>query len=64
MNCKKYANKDTIVVLDDTTDSENERSWNVGPNQAWKKAIDDGIIEEIAHETYESGRGQSWGRYI
>lgn len=64
MNCKKYANKDTIVVLDDTTDSENELSWNVGPNQAWKKAIDDGIIEEIAHETYESGRGQSWGRYI
>ena len=65
MNCKALANKDTLVILDDTVaDTTLVKHWNNGPNQAWLEAKTWNIISEIGHSDFELGRGQSWGKYI
>jgi len=65
INCKRFANKDTIVILDDTVYNPDwQHFYNVGPTKVWKEFVEQGFIEEIKRVDYSVGRGMSWGRYI
>lgn len=63
-NCKALAHTNTIVIVDDICESSNETIWTAGPTRAWKELIQQRVIQELGHETYERGRGMSWGKYI
>jgi predicted O-methyltransferase YrrM len=66
VNCRRFANENTIVIMDDTMFSENEgwvATFNLGPTRAWTGAIEQDIIVEMDHHDYSPGRGMSWGRY-
>lgn len=64
-NCKRFAHKDTIVIIDDTIYRKDwEREYTVGPTKAWLEGIKQNIITEISHKDFEAGRGISWGKYI
>lgn len=64
-NCRKLANKDTIVIIDDTTYTEGwERFYTIGPTKTWVEHLNNGTIIEINRTDYEVGRGMSWGKYI
>jgi predicted O-methyltransferase YrrM len=63
-NCRRFAHKDTIVIIDDTIYTP---SWvygyTVGPTQAWVEGIQQGYIFELNKADYSPGRGMSWGKY-
>lgn len=64
-NCRKLANKDTIVIIDDTIYT---RGWEVGhtlgPTKTWIEHVNNRTIAEINRIDYEHGRGMSWGKYV
>ena len=65
INCKRFANKETVLILDDTVyNTDLQHFYNIGPTTAWKELIEQGFIEEIKIVEYSIGRGMSWGRYI
>lgn len=67
LNCKKLAHDKTIVIMDDTVNSDDNQwifDYNKGPNKVWKEAKDWNIVKEIGSEDYLPGRGQSWGYYL
>lgn len=64
-NCKKLANKNTIVIMDDTIFRNDwEAHYTIGPTKAWIEHINRGEIREINRVEYKGGRGMSWGKYI
>ena len=64
-NCKKLANKDTIVAIDDTIyTKEWEVFYTVGPTRAWVEHLTNGLVLETNRTDYEYGRGMSWGKYV
>lgn len=64
LHCKRFARKDTLVLMDDTMNTPSwTASWNVGPTQAWKGAVQNGVVVEKGSADYERGRGMSWGHY-
>jgi len=64
MNCRRFANENTVVLMDDTMFTEGwSVSFNTGPTNAWREAIEEGVVVEITHHDYQPGRGMSWGRY-
>lgn len=64
-NCKELADKDTILIMDDTNYiPENIMSWSEGPTRAWKEAVAAGEVIELGHDEYCKGRGMSWGKYL
>jgi predicted O-methyltransferase YrrM len=64
LNCKKFANQDTLVILDDTVfNSSWEESWTIGPTKVWKESKDKDIILPIDSIDYLPGRGMSWGKF-
>ena len=65
MNCKRFAHKDTIVIMDDTMyRKEWEAEYTKGPTRVWLEGIKNGTIIEIDHRDFEPGKGMSWGKYI
>jgi predicted O-methyltransferase YrrM len=64
-NCRKLANENTIVMMDDTmyTVGWNE-CYTHGPTQTWVEHMNNGTIKEIKHVDYCRGRGMSWGKYV
>jgi predicted O-methyltransferase YrrM len=63
-NCKKLANKDTIVILDDTIFTSGwEQHYTIGPTQAWVEHLNNHTITEINRVDYSPGRGMCWGKY-
>jgi predicted O-methyltransferase YrrM len=57
-NCKYFAHKDTIVIMDDIC------KGSYGPVRAWNNLIDAGVIEELGHSTFNNEtRGHAWGLY-
>ncbi len=65
LNCKRFAHKDTIVIMDDTMfKKEWTTEWTVGPTRAWQEGIKNNMIIEIDHRNFETGRGMSWGKYV
>ncbi len=65
LNCKRFAHKDTIVVIDDTIYRKDwEKHYTIGPTNAWLEGIKQNIITEITHYDFEPGRGLSYGKYI
>jgi predicted O-methyltransferase YrrM len=64
-NCRKLANKDTIVILDDTMYTNGwKQHYTIGPTKAWTEHIRDNKIIEIDHIDYCNGKGMSWGKYV
>lgn len=64
-NCRRLANEDTIVILDDTVYTHGwEQPYTVGPTKAWVEHINNGEIKEINRVEYDVGRGMSWGKYL
>ena len=65
MNCKKFAHKDTIVIMDDTIyNKEWEKDYTIGPTKSWNEGIQNNIITNIENIDFSNGRGMSWGKYI
>ena len=63
-NCKKLANKDTIVIIDDTCYTTGwQLDYTLGPTKTWTEHLDNGTITEINRVDYIPGRGMSWGKY-
>ena len=64
-NCRKLANKDTVVILDDTIYKE---EWigpcTIEPTKVWIEQLMNSKISEINKIDYEAWRGMSWGKYI
>jgi 16S rRNA G966 N2-methylase RsmD len=64
-NCKKLANKDTIVIMDDTIHTRGWKSdYTIGPTLTWLEHLNNHKITEINKVDYCSGRGMSWGKYV
>jgi hypothetical protein len=66
LNCRRFAHKDTIVIMDDTM-FMNDKGWlasfNVGPSRAWSGAIDFEVVNEVERHHYRPFRGMAWGKY-
>ena len=63
-NCLKLANKDTIVILDDTIFTCGwEQQYTIGPTRIWKEYVEQNKIIELNKKDYWNGRGMSWGKY-
>ena len=63
INCKKFAHKDTIVIMDDTFFPITNLNHTHDPTLAWINAIKNNIILPICNITYDY-RGMSIGKYI
>jgi predicted O-methyltransferase YrrM len=61
-NCKRFAHKDTIVIMDDIV-YHNHAPWTIGPTRAWKNFVNQGKLIEMATREYSPGRGMCWGKY-
>lgn len=63
-NCKYFAHKDTIVIMDDTIFTPGwNRFWNDGPSTAIVEAIQKKEFQMLAHTDFTIGRGMCWGKY-
>ena len=68
-NCMKLADKDTIVILDDTIYTTGcEEPYTIGPTRVWLESISEietgnNIITELGRVEYSPGHGMSWGKY-
>lgn len=64
-NCFSLANKDTIVILDDTMFTTD---WvgghTIGPTATWTEHLQENKIIELNRKDYCCYRGMSWGKYI
>jgi predicted O-methyltransferase YrrM len=65
-NCKKIANKSTIVAMDGVSYNLNSSTiWAINPTAVWEDAKKNKVVYEIQHSEYGNpGRGMSWGNYI
>ncbi len=65
VNCKKLANEDTVVIMDDTVYADEwTQDWTLGPTKTWVEHVTRGEISEMHKIDYEKGRGMSWGKYV
>jgi predicted O-methyltransferase YrrM len=63
-NCFHLANKDTIVILDDTIYTPGwEQFWTIGPTRTWSEHIQQNKIIELNRKDYSRLHGMSWGKY-
>ena len=64
-NCKQLTHTNTIVAMDDTIFTSSEMAdFNIGPTNAWKDGLENGLITQIHSNDYVFARGMSWGKYI
>ena len=64
-NCRRLANKDTIVIMDDTSYVDGPKAeYTLGPTRAWREYVESGKIIELGKVDYDSFRGMSWGKYV
>jgi predicted O-methyltransferase YrrM len=65
MNSARFADKNTIVIMDDTRYDESlVQDYTTGPTKAWVEGIADGTIKELGHKDYSKHHGMSWGVYL
>jgi predicted O-methyltransferase YrrM len=63
INCKKLANKDTIVILDDVVFNVGDADWTFGPTKVWNEMINNNFIIPKGLLNPENGRGWAWYHY-
>jgi predicted O-methyltransferase YrrM len=64
INCKKFAHKNTLVILDDTMYTEGwKHPYNIGPSKVWEESKTGGLINSINSVDIENGKGFSYGQY-
>ena len=56
VNCKKFANENTILLLDDVLFNNNKNIYhsNSGPTQAWEELIKKKFISQVSYEEFSS----------
>ena len=66
LNCKKFSNESTIIVVDDVVEDDNFRTnSNTGPTKAWKTLVSQGKLIELDCAHFEDiNRGVAVGRFI
>lgn len=65
INCKKLANENTIVIMDDTMNNKAWINyWNEGPNRAWSEAKEWNFVKELGTVDFGPIHGLSWGVYL
>jgi len=63
-NCKKLANENTIVIMDDTIYKKRWKNGSTkGPTQVWKEMLNSDGVKELGRQEYGVGNGLSWGKY-
>ena len=57
VNCKKFVNEKTILLLDDVLINNNEKIYhaNSGPTQVWNDLIKDKFISQIDYVEFKGG---------
>jgi len=64
-NCAKLADKNSLVLLDDTIFTEELHAhWTRGPTQTWVEHVKSNKIMQIKNNDYCLARGMVWGKYI
>lgn len=63
LNCKKLANKDTIIIIDDVVFQVGDADWTVGPTRVWNEMIANNTIIPLGLINPINGRGWGWFRY-
>lgn len=64
-NCMKLANKDTIVILDDTLFNQDWiKNYNIFTSKAWTEHITNNLLIEIERKEYAPYKGLSWGKFV
>ena len=64
-NCFYLADKNTVVILDDTIYTKAmEQEYTIGPTLTWTEHLQKNKIIELNRKEYSIGRGMSWGNYI
>ncbi len=54
----------SLVIVDDVIfNPDNQQAWNIGPTQAWSKAVQDGLVIELGN-IQGSDYGVVWGKYL
>lgn len=62
-NCFLLADKDTIIILDDTVFKEAwEAGYTIGPTKIWNEYLRENKIIEFNRKEYQPCRGMSWGK--
>ncbi len=66
LNCKKFSNESTIIVVDDVVEDDNFRTnSNTGPTKAWKTLVSQGKLIELDCAHFEDiNRGVAVGKFI
>tara|TARA_B100000886_G_scaffold328753_1_gene277437 strand:+ start:249 stop:977 length:729 start_codon:yes stop_codon:yes gene_type:complete len=65
-NCRKFANKDTVVLLDDVVIEDQYRTLsNTAPTKVWKEFVSEEFIFQIEIKHFKDiNRGIAIGKYI
>ena len=65
-NCRKFANKDTVVLLDDVVVEDKYRTLsNTAPTKVWKEFVSEEFIFQIEIKHFKDiNRGIAIGKYI
>ena len=65
LNCKQLAHERTILIMDDVVyEPHLSAQWTIGPTQAWRECIANGVVSETNYTLLEQFRGQVVGRYL
>ena len=62
-NCKQFAHKDTIVVMDDYK-PDKKLSFTVNPTEAWDEAVKTGVIAQQGILDCGPAHGVAYGKYV
>lgn len=62
--CKKYANPNTIIIVDDIVyDPPHIKQWNKQVTKVWNEMKTTGFVREIEYCYFEKGQGFAIGQY-
>jgi predicted O-methyltransferase YrrM len=65
INCKKYADENTIIIIDDIIyESEHIKSWNKQVVKAWNINKNNNYVKETEYFYFGKGRGFALGHYV
>jgi predicted O-methyltransferase YrrM len=65
LNCKKYASKNTIIIVDDIVyDSDYIKPWNKQVTKVWNEMKTSGFVIEEEYVYFGKGQGFAVGKYL
>jgi hypothetical protein len=65
INCKKYADENTLLIMDDVIyDEAHIKSWNKQVTKAWTINKNNNFVKETEYFAFEKDRGFALGHYV